>query len=152
MAERSELQRRRRTRSLTAAAVQRADIILRLADGMSQNRIDSGLGCSINTVRSWKQRFLSARLAGLDARHQGRRPRKDTAALEARILALTRRAPNAGSTHWSTRKLARALGTNAMRVARIWAKAGVRPHRVRSYMASDDPDFESKAADVIGLS
>src|SRR5437660_12270058 len=38
-----------------------------------------------------------------------------------------------------------------MRVARVWAKAGLQPHRVRSYMASDDPEFEKKAADVIGL-
>lgn len=53
--------------------------------------------------------------------------------------------------HWSTRKLARQLGTTHMRVARAWARAGLQPHRLRRYMASDDPCFEAKAADVIGL-
>ena len=37
------------------------------------------------------------------------------------------------------------------RVARVLAKAGLQPHRLRRYMASDDPDFETKAADIIGL-
>jgi len=36
-------------------------------------------------------------------------------------------------------------------VARVWAKHGLKPHRLERYMASDDPDFERKAADVIGL-
>ena len=149
--ERTELQTRRRTRSLPAADVQRADIILRLADGMAQNQIARELGCAINTVRLWAQRFATARLAGLDARHQGRKPKAETPGLEARILALTQGSPKDGSTHWSTRKIARLVGTNAMRVARVWAKAGLQPQRLRGYVASDDPDFETKAADVIGL-
>jgi len=76
---------------------------------------------------------------------------KRTPRLEARILAWTRRAPDDGSTHWSSRKLARALGINHMMVARVWRRAGLKPHRLERYMASDDPDFERKAADVIGL-
>src|SRR5258708_17528298 len=85
------------------------------------------------------------------ARHQGRPATKRTARHEARILAWTRRAPNDGSTHWSSRKLAQALGINHMMVARVWRRAGLKPHRLERYMASDDPDFERKAADVIGL-
>ena len=38
-----------------------------------------------------------------------------------------------------------------MTVARIWAKHGLKPHRLEGYLASNDPDFETKAADVIGL-
>ena len=38
-----------------------------------------------------------------------------------------------------------------MMVARIWAKHGLKPHRLERYMASDDPDFEANTADVIGL-
>lgn len=38
-----------------------------------------------------------------------------------------------------------------MMVARTWRKHGVQPHRIERYMASNDPDFETKAADVIGL-
>jgi transposase len=38
-----------------------------------------------------------------------------------------------------------------MMVARVWRRAGLKPHRIERYMASDDPDFEFKAADIIGL-
>ena len=38
-----------------------------------------------------------------------------------------------------------------MMIARVWRKHSLRPQRLDSYMASDDPDFEKKAADIIGL-
>ena len=60
-------------------------------------------------------------------------------------------APTDGTTHWSTRRLARKLGLNHMQVARAWANAGLQPHRMQRYVASNDPDFEAKALDVIGL-
>jgi transposase len=90
-------------------------------------------------------------LAGLYGRHPGRQVEQETPELEARILGCTRRAPADGSTHWSTRKLGAELGISHMRVARTWAKAGLKPHQLRRYMTSDDPDFAKKAADVIGL-
>ena len=76
---------------------------------------------------------------------------KRTPALEARILEWTRRPAPDGSTHWSSRKLAQHLGISHMMVARVWQRAGLKPHRIERYMASDDPDFETKAADIIGL-
>ena len=107
--------------------------------------------CSVNTVRLWRERFKTEGLAGLYGRHEGREIAQETPELEARILDCTRRSPKDGSTHWSTRKLAAELGISHMRVARTWAKAGLKPHQLRRYMASDDPDFAKKAADVIGL-
>jgi hypothetical protein len=73
--------------------------------------------------------------------------------IEARVLAwTTKRLPADGSTHWPSRKLAAELGDiSHMTVSRIWVKHGIRPHRLEGYLASDDPDFERKAADVIGL-
>lgn len=61
------------------------------------------------------------------------------------------RAPTDGSTHWSARRLARKLGLNHMQVTRAWARAGIQPHRRQSYVASDDPDYEAKALDIIGI-
>jgi hypothetical protein len=55
------------------------------------------------------------------------------------------------TTHWSCRKLAAALGVSKDAVRRVWREAGLRPHRLECYMASNDPDFEAKAADIIGL-
>ena len=74
-----------------------------------------------------------------------------TPRMEARVLAMTRKPPPDGSTHWSSRKMARELGISHVTVAKIWARAGLKPHRLSRYMASNDPDFEHKAADIIGL-
>ena len=149
--EAQELRARVRSRVLRAGDVRRARLILMLSEGQSWSAIQQALGCSSAYIARWQARFAQQRLAGLFARHQGRPATKRTARLEARILAWTRRAPNDGSTHWSSRKLAQALGINHMMVARVWRRAGLKPHRLERYMASDDPDFERKAADVIGL-
>jgi transposase len=149
--EQGELQSRARSRVLRAGDVRRACLILMLSEGKSWSVIQAALGCSSAYIARWQGRFEEQRLAGLFARHRGRPAQKRTPRLEARILAWTRRPPSDGSTHWSSRKLARALGINHMMVARVWQRAGLKPHRIERYMASDDPDFERKAADVIGL-
>ena len=74
-----------------------------------------------------------------------------TPALTAKVIAATRRLPKDGSTHWSCRKLAQSLGIGKDSVQRIWQRAELKPHRLQRYMASDDPDFEPKAADILGL-
>jgi transposase len=109
------------------------------------------LGCNPNYISRWKGRFETERLAGLYSHYRGRAVEKRTPALEARILEWTRRPAPDGSTHWSSRKLAQHLGISHMMVARVWQRAGLKPHRIERYMASDDPDFELKAADIIGL-
>ena len=140
-----------RSRSLPAADVQRARIVLMLAAGTPYRVVAERLGCSQTTVGLWRGRFLEEGLVGLYGRHQGSRKSSESQRLEARILALTQKSPPDGSTHWSTRKLAGVLGVSHMRVARVWSRAGLKPHRLDRYVASNDPDFETKAADIIGL-
>jgi len=149
--ERRELEGRVRSRKLRADDARRARLILLLADGWSYSEIQEALGCAARFVACWKERFLEEGLAGLYSRHRGRTAEKCTPRLEARILDWTRKSPPDGSTHWTTRKLAKHLGTSHMMVARVWKRAGLKPHRIERYMASNDPDFERKAADVIGL-
>src|ERR1700740_1364702 len=149
--ERTELKERLRSRTLPAEDVRRARLILLLAQGKSYLAIRQVLVCNPNYVSRWKGRFEAERLAGLYSHHPGRAVEKRTPALEARILEGTRRPAADGSTHWSSRKLARHLGISHMMVARVWRRAGLKPHRIERYMASDAPDFEFKAADIIGL-
>ena len=149
--ERRELGDRLRSRTLPAEDVRRARLILLLAQGRSYLAIRQVLGCNPNYISRWKGRFEAERLAGLYSHHSGRAVEKRTPALEARILQWTRRPAPDGSTHWSSRKLAQHLGISHMMVARVWQRAGLKPHRIERYMASDDPDFETKAADIIGL-
>ncbi len=149
--ERHELESRVRSRALRAEDVRRSRLILMLAEGQSYTTIQSALGCPATYIVRWKKRFEAERLAGLYSRHPGRAPAKRTPRLEARILEATRRPPADGATHWTTRKLAKHLQTSHMMVARVWQRAGLKPHRIERYMRSTDPDFETKAADVIGL-
>ena len=142
---------RTRSRSMRAEDSRRARLILMLTQGESYRSIMQQLGCNYTYISRWKRRFLDSRMAGLYSRHQGRSVQTCTPKMEARILNVTRQAPTDGSTHWSTRKLGNHLGISHMMVARVWARAGIRPHRMRRYMVSDDPQFEKKAADVIGL-
>jgi transposase len=122
-----------------------------LAEGASYATITTAVGCYPAYVVRWKQRFEASRLAGLDARYRGQPARVRTPAMEARILARTQQVPPDGTTHWSTRKLAKVLGVSHVLVARVWRRAGLQPHRLERYMLSDDPEFEQKAADIIGL-
>src|SRR6058998_516263 len=149
--ERRELRRRSGRRSGRADDAKRARLILGLAGGQTYGEIMNTLACSQNYIVRWKSRFLEQRIGGLYARHQGRKPAQNAAQLEARILNYTRRGPRDGSTHWSTRKLGKTLGISHNRVHRTWRRVGLQPHRLRRYMVSDDPQFEKKAADIIGL-
>jgi transposase len=146
-----ELRQMIRSHRVSAAQARRARIILALAAGKTHAAISQELGCSRTSVVQWKQRFVEAGVAGLVSRYVGQPARTLTPKLEARILNATRKKPADGSTHWSTRKLGRHLGVSHMLVARVWAKHRLKPHRVDRYMASNDPNFEEKAADIIGL-
>src|SRR6267143_749144 len=143
--------RRRRKRSLAVELVKRAEVILMLAAGHPYREVRQRLDCSDEYIREWKKRFQEERLAGLDSRYRGSQRRTRTAETEARILEATRQGPTDGTTHWSSYRLAKALGISQSSVNRVWRHFGIQPHRLRGYMASDDPEFEEKAADIIGL-
>src|SRR5258707_8181221 len=146
-----ELSRIAQSRSLPAGYVFRARLILMLAEGASFSTIKQRLGTTAPTVSRWKQRFVASGIDGLDTSHPGQSASVLAPRLRARILSATRKQPKDGSTHWSCRKLAAALGVSKDAVHRVWKEAGLKPHRLERYMGSDDPDFEATAADIIGL-
>ncbi len=152
--ERIELQQQVSARNVRADVARRARLILLLSDGHTWTDIQGKLDCCTDFIDLWSKRFAAERLAGLYSRHAGRERFKVTDKIEARVLArTTKHKPADGSTHWSSRKLAAELGDGIshMTIARIWAKHGIKPHRLEGYLTSNDPDFETKAADVIGL-
>src|ERR1700733_14219293 len=149
--EREELTTWSNSRTLAAGDAFRAKLILALADGKSYSAVETELKTSRPTIARWKARFEQSRIAGLEGRHKGSQPRKATPAMQARLLRKTQQKPTDGSTHWSCRKMATATGLSAATVHRIWSKARLKPHRLDRYMASNDPAFEDKASDIIGL-
>ena len=149
--QRQHLTRFAQSRTLPAGDVFKARLILALANGESYATIQANLQTTAPTISRWKRRFEEKGLEGLEGRHKGSRVRAATPAVQGKVLKKIQKAPPDGSTHWSCRKMARELGVSKSTVQRIWAAARLRPHRLESYMASDDPDFEKKAVDIIGL-
>jgi transposase len=139
------------SRSLPAGYVFRARLILLLSEGLPYSAIRERLATTTPTIIRWKQRFLEAGMDGLDTSHPGQKPYKLTPVLRAEVLSATRTKPVDGSTHWSCRKLAEELGLSKDLIHRVWREAGIKPHKLQRYLASNDPNFETKAADIIGL-
>ena len=149
--EREELTRWANSRTLAAGDVFRAKLILSLADGLTYQQIVESLGTTKPTIARWKARFAKCGLEGLEPQHKGSRARAATPAVQARVTRRVQQRPPDGSTQWSCRKLAADLGLSRATVHRILAQAKLQPHRLEQYMASNDPEFERKAADIIGL-
>jgi transposase len=103
------------------------------------------------TVYLWRRRFAEARLAGLgDAPRPGRAPTYGREERD-RVIALTLEPPPDGTTHWSARRMAARTGISTTTVQRIWAEAGLKPHRTETFKFSADPELEAKVRDVVGL-
>ena len=149
--ERGELQSYLRKRNLPASVAQRMRIVLLLDEGVSYREIEERLGAFPSTISRWKQRYEKDGVLGLATIHPGQPPKKLTPQLRARVLERTRQAPADGSTHWSLRKMAAVMKVSKNLIARIWKEADLKPHRLERYLASNDPQFEEKAAAIIGL-
>jgi transposase len=146
-----ELMRWSQSRTLPAGDVFRARLILALADGKTYATVQRELQTTARTISRWKQRFKESGIEGLEAKHKGSKPRTATPPVQAKLCRKVQQRPQDGSTHWSVRKLAGEMGVSKSSVHRILTQARLQPHRLERYMASNDPEFENKAADIIGL-
>jgi transposase len=142
------------SRSQTAAhrEVQRAAVLLLAAEGIANEEIARAVSVTPVTVRAWRTRFEEEGLAKLGRVRSGR-GRKATIpqAKIVEIVALTRHSKPEGHTHWSVRTMAKASGVSPAQVQRIWAARGLKPHRMDPFKLSNDPLFEEKLIDVVGL-
>jgi transposase len=142
------------SRSQTAAHrdVQRAKALLMASDGFATTRVANELGVSPATVTRWRECFERDGLTGSVKVRPGR-GRKPSIAPEKvqEIVRATLHEKPPGETHWSCRSMARAHGVSHTTVQKIWAARGLKPHRVETFKLSNDPLFEEKLADVVGL-
>lgn len=150
--ERITLQKWSRGRSMPARLVQRAQIVLRAADGLQNKQIAAELDCKRETVATWRNRFAKDRLAGIqqDAPRPGHAPFARLAH-EAEILRRTTQETPPHATHWTTRTLAKAIGTSKDTVQRVWSDNGLKPHLTKTFKVSNDPHFAEKIVDIVGL-
>jgi transposase len=148
--DRSRLEALTRSRTAPAGQVERARIVLAVADGAGTTGTADLVGVSRPTVIKWRDRFAEHGLAGLDDEARSGRPKTIDAAA---ILAATLDPPpdRLGVTHWSTRLLATHLGIGDATVARAWRRYCIKPWRRETFKFSTDPELEGKVRDVVGL-
>jgi transposase len=141
-----------KSRTASHREVQRAQVLLMAAEGLANESIAKVAGTSPGTVRSWRARFEAEGLSHLGEVRagRGRKPVLPQSKID-QIVELTRNSRPEGQTHWSVRTMAAKVGVSPAQVQRIWAARGLKPHRVDTFKLSNDPRFEEKLIDVVGL-
>ena len=147
--EQEELNALVRSKLTSVRLAQRARIVLLAARGMQNIDIAKEVGLGRVQVARWRERYVHARLAGIERDlPRGAPPVKVDV---ARLVELTTQSTPQAATHWSTRTMAKKLGVSAATVSRHWRAHGLKPHMVRSFKVSRDPQFVEKLEDIVGL-
>ena len=149
--EQKELEKIKRSRSLPAALVRRATIILLAAKRMSNSAIAKEIKMNKATVGVWRKRFLDQRLPGLYDEPRPGAPRRYSDEKIAELIRKTLETQPANATHWSCRSVAKETGLSKSHVQRIWKAFAIQPHRQKHFKLSTDPFFVDKVRDIVGL-
>jgi transposase len=151
-ADRARLEAISADRNRAQKHVARARIILSSAARLSVAEVARRAGVGRPAVWRWQRRFAEAGVDGL-LRDATRKPGKAplAAATVRQVVALTCTEPPGAATHWTGRAMARRTGVSLRSVQRIWAAHDLQPHRIRTFKRSNDPEFATKLADIVGL-
>ena len=151
-ADRARLETVLTDRNTPRKVVWRAEIILATADGYGTNAIMRRAKTSKPTVWRWQSRYLDEGVAGL-LRDKTRPSRVPPLPRETRLTVIAKTVQEAppNATHWSRSMMAEAVGISPSSVGRIWAEAGLKPHVSRGFKVSNDPLFEEKVTEIVGL-
>jgi transposase len=141
----------RKSKGELRAAI-RATLILALADKFSLADAARISGLHRHSAALWRDRYLAGGLKALasDKPRPGR-PKSIPAEKVAAVLMITTDARLEGTSQWSVRSMAKVAGVSPASVHRIWSEHGTKPHLVRTFKISNDPKFEEKLVDVVGL-
>ncbi len=150
-AERRTLEGWASRRKTAQGLAQRARIVLLCADGKSNVAVAAELGITRMTVGKWRNRFVTARFAGLSDEPRPGVPRTITDAQIEEVVVRTLEEAPEGATHWSKRELARQVGLSPATIHRIWRAFGLKPWLVEEFKVSTDPFLIDKVRDVVGL-
>ncbi len=132
--------------------VWRARIVLLSADGVGTMAIQRQTGKGKPTIWRWQARFMAEGVDGLlhEATRPAGKPPLSAETIE-RVVEMTLAEPPGETTHWTCRAMAKVAGVSHRSVQRIWAAHGLKPHRVRIFKLSNDPEFVAKVQDIVGL-
>lgn len=151
-ADRAELQALITNRNTVRKLVWRSEIVLATADGHGTFEIMRRARTSKPTVWRWQGRYLDEGVDGLK-RDKTRPSRVPPLPLETKlkVIAKTVQETPPNATHWSRALMAEAMGISPSSVGRIWAEAGLKPHITKGFKVSNDPMFEEKVTEIVGL-
>jgi transposase len=136
----------------SAQVIRRAQVVLWSADGGAGAEIARRLQLSAEAVSRIRRRFLDSGIAGLATRPKaGRKDHAVPAATIERVVELAMSPPPAGRSRWTTRLLAKEVGLTSGCISNLLRRNGLKPHRVRTYKVSRDPDFVAKVRAIVGL-
>jgi transposase len=152
VADRRELEAVVANRNSPQKHVWRAKIVLLTADGRGTAEIMRATGKAKTVIWRWQERFGEEGVAGL-WRDKTRPSRILPLGPEVaeRIVALTLAGPPPTASHWTGTAMAKAAGISVSSVQRIWRAHGLRPHLVRQFKLSNDPQFAAKLQEIVGL-
>lgn len=149
--DRETLEQWLRSRTTPQRQVERAQIILGAAEGLSGYALSEQLGISRPTIQRWLDRYETDGIAGLEDQPRSGRPRTITTSVEAEVVRKTLEEKVPSGTHWSTRLMAKETGLHWTQISRIWRTHGLKPHRLETFKLSTDARFVEKLRDVVGL-
>ena len=150
------LQKNVRSRSVSIRLSERSKIVLLSAEGLENKTIAKRLNILPNKVGKWRNRFAEGGIKSISkdkprgTNHGGKDTLKQ-ARLRKKIIEKTTQEKPDNATHWSTRTLAKELNTTHSFVHRVWQSVGLKPHLEKTFKVSNDPHFEEKLCDVVGL-
>lgn len=138
--------------SEAAGLVRRARVVLLGDRGLSGREIAIRLDLSPEHVSVIRSRFRAQGVVGLAERPKaGRKDHAVTAAIVEKIVQLAMSPPPPGRSRWTTRLLAKEVSLTSGCVSDVLRRNGLKPHLVRTYKVSRDPEFVAKVNDVVGL-
>ena len=134
------------------SVARKCEVILLASAGVPNNSIAQQTGLSRPTVIAARTAFGRGGVEALRQRQKRKRSRRVlTPELQQKILDTTLKTRPPDATHWSVRTLASHLGVTRTLVHGVWQRFDVQPHRVERFKLSNDPKFEEKVRDVVGL-
>lgn len=150
--QRKQLEALANGRRTEVRVAERARLVLLADEGKQNKEIAEILGIDRRKAGRWRDRFAASGMNGIlkDLPRSGRKP-KVREELAAEIIRKTTQEKPKNATHWSTRSLAKELGTSHATVQRVWKAAGLKPHLQKTFKLSNDPNFVEKLLDVVGL-
>ena len=150
------LEKNTRSKVVSIRLSERSKLVLLAAEGLKNKAIAQKLNIPPNKVGKWRNRFAEGGIDSISkdkprgANHGGKNT-AEQARLRQKIIQKTTQEKPDNATHWSTRTMAKALNTTHSFVNRVWQSVGLKPHLEKTFKVSNDPHFEEKLCDVVGL-